>query len=345
MSLTNNSTKKLDIGGHFLRNTVVAGVCFVIDFAVFLLLKNSLNSSLALIIGYTAGLGLNYVLSRFWVFQERRYKKTSVEFIYFSTFALSGLVVDLSIFTIAQTVLPDWFARLVSIGVAFLWNFALKEYILFRPKRRISFSEVSKKYKNLSKAHYMYLLVRFITTPVELIAKCIPASTKTVLEIGAGSGINLVVAGMFQSQAKLFAYEPDDEKIKFINASTQNIQIIPKLDTQQQYDAILIVDVLYLLSKDDREALLNTAVSMLTKNGVLIIKDMSVKPAYKAYWNRIQECISVHVTKMTLSNGAFNVWTVEEIADYARSQGYSANLHRIDRHYIHPHAIVKITKK
>ncbi|MEI6480956.1 MAG: GtrA family protein [Candidatus Saccharibacteria bacterium] len=345
MFLTNNSTKKLDIGGHFLRNAVVAGVSFVIDFAVFLLLKNSINSSLALIIGYTAGLGLNYILSRFWVFQERRYKKTSVEFIYFSIFALSGLVVDLSIFNIAQTVLPDWFARLISIGVAFLWNFALKEYILFRPKRRINFYEVSKNYKNLSKAHYMYLFVRFTTTPVELIAKCIPSTTKTILEIGAGSGINLVVAGMFQSQAKLFAYEPDTEKIKFINASIQNIQIVSKLDQQQQYDAILIIDVLYLLSKNDREALLKTAVSMLTKNGVLIVKDMSVKPTYKAYWNRIQEYISVHVTKMTLSSGSFSVWPVEQIANFARAQGYSASLHRIDRHYIHPHAIVKITKK
>jgi putative flippase GtrA len=338
-------TKKLDIGGHFLRNTVVAGASFVVDFGIFLLLNKTINSSLALIIGYIAGLGLNYLLSRFWVFQERRFKKTSVEFTVFSIFALSGLVVDLSIFTIAQTVLPDWFARLVSIGVAFLWNFALKEYILFRPKRHISYSRVSTYYTNLQFSQSLYLLVRFITTPVELIAKFIPATTKTVLEIGAGSGINLVVAGIFHPDLKLYAYEPDAEKIKFLRASKQKIHVMNELSDNLRYDVILIVDVLYLLSNDDREALLKKAVSMLTKNGVLIIKDMSAKPAYKAYWNRIQEYISVHVTKMTLSNGAFNVWTVEEIADYARTQGYSASLNRIDRHYIHPHAIVEITKK
>jgi putative flippase GtrA len=290
-------------------------------------------------------LGLNYLLSRFWVFQERRFKKTSVEFTVFSIFALSGLVVDLSIFTIAQTVLPDWFARLLSIGVAFLWNFALKEYILFRPKRHISYSRVSTYYTNLQFSQSLYLLVRFITTPVELIAKFIPATTKTVLEIGAGSGINLVVAGIFQPDLKLYAYEPDAEKIKFLRASKQKIHVINELSDNLRYDVILIVDVLYLLSNDDREALLKKAVSMLTKNGVLIIKDMSAKPAYKAYWNRIQEYISVHVTKMTLSNGAFTIWTVEEIADFARAQGYSASLHRIDRHYIHPHTIVEITKK
>lgn len=338
-------TKKLDIGGHFLRNTVVAGASFVVDFGIFLLLNKTINSSLALIIGYIAGLGLNYLLSRFWVFQERRFKKTSVEFTVFSIFALSGLVVDLSIFTIAQTVLPDWFARLVSIGVAFLWNFALKEYILFRPKRHISYSRVSTYYTNLQFSQSVYLLVRFITTPVELIAKFIPATTKTVLEIGAGSGINLVVAGIFQPDLKLYAYEPDAEKIKFLRASKQKIHVINELSDNLRYDVILIVDVLYLLSNDDREALLKKAVSMLTKNGVLIIKDMSAKPAYKAYWNRIQEYISVHVTKMTLSNGAFTIWTVEEIADFARAQGYSASLHRIDRHYIHPHAIVEITKR
>jgi len=338
-------TKKLDIGGHFLRNTVVAGASFVVDFGIFLLLNKTINSSLALIIGYIAGLGLNYLLSRFWVFQERRFKKTSVEFTVFSIFALSGLVVDLSIFTIAQTVLPDWFARLVSIGVAFLWNFALKEYILFRPKRHISYSRVSTYYTNLQFSQSLYLLVRFITTPVELIAKFIPATTKTVLEIGAGSGINLVVAGIFQPDLKLYAYEPDAEKIKFLRASKQKIHVINELSDNLRYDVILIVDVLYLLSNDDREALLKKAVSMLTKNGVLIIKDMSAKPAYKAYWNRIQEYISVHVTKMTLSNGAFTIWTVEEIADFARAQGYSASLHRIDRHYIHPHTIVEITKR
>ena len=338
-------TKKLDIGGHFLRNTVVAGASFVVDFGIFLLLNKTINSSLALIIGYSAGLGLNYLLSRFWVFQERRFKKTSVEFTVFSIFALSGLVVDLSIFTIAQTVLPDWFARLVSIGVAFLWNFALKEYILFRPKRHISYSRVSTYYTNLQFSQSLYLLVRFITTPVELIAKFIPATTKTVLEIGAGSGINLVVAGIFQPDLKLYAYEPDAEKIKFLRASKQKIHVINELSDNLRYDVILIVDVLYLLSNDDREALLKKAVSMLTKNGVLIIKDMSAKPAYKAYWNRIQEYISVHVTKMTLSNGAFTIWTVEEIADFARAQGYSASLHRIDRHYIHPHTIVEITKR
>ena len=335
-------TKNGDIGGHLTRNIIVAVLSFIVDYGVFIFLKSTISASKALIAGYAAGLLLNYLLSRYWAFQETRFRSQFVEFAMFTICASSGLLIDLVTFTIVSLLLPDWLSRMISIGVAFFWNFILKEYILFRKKRLLTFKSISVHYSNLTIRQRIYLYIRYRTAPLELFSSLIPQSAKRILEIGAGSGINLVVAGLNSPNRILSAYEPDKTKIKFLESIDREVSLVQSLKTEKRYDSIMIVDVLYLLPKEEREALVLNALSLLNKGGILVIKEMSNKPRYKVLWNDIQEYISIHITKMTYSKGSFQVWSVEDIAQFAKSKGYTAHTTRIDLHYLHPHAVVVI---
>ncbi len=65
------------------------------------------------------------------------------------------------------------------------------------------------------------------------------------------------------------------------------------------WDAIVIVDVLYLQPADAQRALLAEAATRLAAGGLLLVKEMSPAPEWKATWNRWQETVAVSVLGIT----------------------------------------------
>src|ERR1700712_4499139 len=65
------------------------------------------------------------------------------------------------------------------------------------------------------------------------------------------------------------------------------------------WDAIVVVDVLYLLDGEAQHRLLDAAAAQLAPGGVLVVKEMSHHPAWKFAWNRAQEQLAVRVLRIT----------------------------------------------
>lgn len=336
--------KTRTISGHFKRNTVVSVLSFIIDYSVFLALRPLFGGLMAIVIGYSSGLILNFILSVAWAFNEKRFKNTFQQFTLFSAGALSGLVIELIVFSLLRSLLPVLPARLLSTGCAFIWNFVLKELFIFRRKRAVTFRQIMGAYNRLSINEKLYLLARWATCPIEKIINFLP-SNGTVYEYGCGSGINLVVAGLLRPNLQLHGSDIDPRKLSLAHKiNLPQISIDTDLPKEPAH-AFLIVDVLYLLDDELQPKFLTQALSSIHDDGMVLIKEMSERKKWRFRWNSLQEHISTHITKMTASSSqTINVMSVERINRWAVSQNLKTEMHFIGQRYIHPHALIKIVK-
>ncbi|MEW6155484.1 MAG: class I SAM-dependent methyltransferase [Actinomycetota bacterium] len=105
------------------------------------------------------------------------------------------------------------------------------------------------------------------------------------------------------------------------------------------WDAVAIVDVLYLLEEADQKSLVETCAAALAPGGALVLKEMGTAPAWKARWNKAQETVSVRALKITAGDRLTFV-APEEMGRWMNEAGLSVSHHPIGRRYPHPHHLI-----
>ena len=122
--------------GQFGRYLVVGGVAFAVDFATLAVLTEAvgLHYLVSAGIAFLAGLGVNYVLSRAWVFGESRVKNAAAEFSLFALIGMVGLALNEAIIWTVSAVAGRSYllGKLASTGLVLIWNFGARKYFLFR---------------------------------------------------------------------------------------------------------------------------------------------------------------------------------------------------------------------
>ena len=121
---------------QFLRYTVVGGVAFAVDFGILFALTRfaGVYYLISAAISFTAGLFVNYFLSRTWVFNRRTLKNSTLEFTIFAAIGAAGLALnELGMWLLASKAgLNYLLAKLITAGFVYLWNFGARKYSLFR---------------------------------------------------------------------------------------------------------------------------------------------------------------------------------------------------------------------
>ena len=111
---------------QFFRYFCSGGLAFLVDKTLFVVTHYytlHLNKYWATSVGFVAGIIITYLLSIFWVFDERRMKNTIVEVLIFVVIGIVGLGL-MNLFM--------WiFADKMAIPDAFVCNLLAKKYILF----------------------------------------------------------------------------------------------------------------------------------------------------------------------------------------------------------------------
>jgi putative flippase GtrA len=131
--------------GRFIRFGVVGASGTVLDFAILSALKYFLGWATlpANIISYSAGILNNFVLTRYWVYPERR-RQTFVQLAQFVVISLIGLVLNNLIVLALEQPLGNWLANpalgylpaKISATVLVLgWNFIANRLWTFGDKR------------------------------------------------------------------------------------------------------------------------------------------------------------------------------------------------------------------
>lgn len=127
--------KHREVAGQGLRYLVTGSLAAVVDIGVFaLLLRQDMSIPLAATISFAAASVTNYWLASRFVFRARR---SAAGYLRFLVFALLGLAMNVSLTAVlaAYTPLPPVLAKVVAIGITFVFNFTMNSLFVFRDKK------------------------------------------------------------------------------------------------------------------------------------------------------------------------------------------------------------------
>lgn len=121
---------------EFAKFLVLGAVSTLADYGLFsLLLFLHVEYVLAIIFGYSLGLGINFYLGRKYIFTSgRKVKHSHNEFIVVTTIALFGLLINIAIVKLFSFYLWDMdpqHSRVIAIGVAFFWNYIARKIFVY----------------------------------------------------------------------------------------------------------------------------------------------------------------------------------------------------------------------
>jgi putative flippase GtrA len=112
----------------------VGGIATVADWGLFYLCEAvvKIHYLLALVMAFIAGIIVNFILSKIWVFNSKRYQLKK-EFIFFTIIGLLGLIFSILMMKSMiefLNILP-MIARMLTTFLVLIWNFAARKYLLF----------------------------------------------------------------------------------------------------------------------------------------------------------------------------------------------------------------------
>lgn len=122
--------------------------------------------------------------------------------------------------------------------------------------------------------------MRFSITPLNKILELIPSRGK-LLDLGCGFGIFSYFLAQKYPDLEIIAIDPSRERIKLANnvfSKPKNLRFYQgeiKDLAERDFDATLLIDVEYLLSREGLIEMLKQCYEKTRKGGVLIIKTMN----------------------------------------------------------------------
>src|SRR5262245_62087609 len=162
-------------------------------------------------------------------------------------------------------------------------------------------------YRRLPLAVRLRAAIRAYTYPMEAILGRVPDQGR-LLEVGCGHGLFANEAALRNPRLSVVGIDPVSKTIRWAQAtvgSRRNIAF--RCDRVEEFcddrfDAIAIVDVLYLVPQLSWAAFLGACRERLRPGGRLILKEVDTTPLWKFYKCLMQEIMSVRMFRITLGN-------------------------------------------
>jgi len=162
-----------------------------------------------------------------------------------------------------------------------------------------------------------FLRGRKLLSRLEFIERFVPY-TGTVVELGCGHGLFSNLMALSSGHRTVTGIDLDDRKITVANATVRkriNIEFhhgdITKMSLPE-YDAVTIVDVLYLLPVDEQKRVLDVCASILKPGGVLVWKAQERHPKWKYWLTYMQEYIATNVGVTKGKKGSLHFMSRDE---------------------------------
>ena len=118
------------------RYFIIAGIATVFDYLIYLfaLKQLSISYSISIVIGFSIGVVVNYILSNLWAFQRKSEQKASTEFTLFCLTGIFGIGINILVVYLLKDFLNinEDIGRIPAIGIAFIWNFFSKKWFVYK---------------------------------------------------------------------------------------------------------------------------------------------------------------------------------------------------------------------
>ena len=193
-----------------------------------------------------------------------------------------------------------------------------------------------------------YTRTKFKICPLLPIEPLLPRAGR-VLDLGCGNGLFAAILKLGSSARTITGFDLDEKKIESARAAFKDR---PGMDfsvgdlIHSDYpaaDIITIIDVLYLIPPDAKEAILRKCLAALPSGGVLAVKDMDTRPRWKYAWNMLQETLAVKIIGFTLGS-RFHFQSREKFTALLDRLGFDVEVVPQHKGYWYPH-ILYLAKK
>ena len=118
---------------QFLRYSLVGGAAFIVDAGTLWCLERFVHYLAAAAIAFVAGLIVNYILSKLFVFTDKVGSPTA-EFITYAVIGVIGLGFTELLMYFFTDMLGIYFllSKIITAALVLIWNFAARKIILYR---------------------------------------------------------------------------------------------------------------------------------------------------------------------------------------------------------------------
>jgi 2-polyprenyl-3-methyl-5-hydroxy-6-metoxy-1,4-benzoquinol methylase len=198
-------------------------------------------------------------------------------------------------------------------------------------------------YRRHSLATRAHVAVRWLSCPFRAVLAELPARG-SVLDVGCGHGVLALALARSRPDLVVTGIDIDADKIavaREVAPPGVRFEAVAVGDPVPPgpWDAVVAVDVLYLLPPAEQAALVRALASTLPPGGRLVVKEMDTVPRHKAAWMRFQERLAVRVVRIT--EGAELAFTdPSQLRDAMTAAGLEVSVRRVDRWYPHPHVLL-----
>ncbi len=194
-----------------------------------------------------------------------------------------------------------------------------------------------------------HIRTRWRTCPFPAIAALVPAAGR-ILDFGAGHGALASWLALRSARRTVVGVDVDPVKVASARSAARRAGELglPAAEFRHEpgggfpsgpWDAVLLVDVLYLLDPAAQERTLREAARSLAPGGALLMKEMGRHPRWKAGWARAQEFLAVRVLRITAGSG-IRFLPPETHAEWLEAEGLAVVGAPADRGYLHPHHLL-----
>jgi len=171
-------------------------------------------------------------------------------------------------------------------------------------------------------------------------------STGRVLDFGCGHGAVALYLAIAAGSREITGVDLDRDKLEHARVAATRAAVdveFTAVDTGYRpmgtWDAITVVDVLYLLDHDSAMAVIDAAADALAPGGVLVVKEVDVVPRRKFWPAAAQEVLATKVLRIT-EGGALRWEPPQVYGDRMHGNGLQVEHRSLHRGRLHPHHLV-----
>jgi 2-polyprenyl-3-methyl-5-hydroxy-6-metoxy-1,4-benzoquinol methylase len=192
----------------------------------------------------------------------------------------------------------------------------------------------------------LHLALRWRTCPFPEVAAWVP-SAGAILDAGCGHGLFALYLALTGPARRVTAVDIDDDKLAVARraAITAGVDdrvsfesVEPDWRPEGTWDAVVEVDMLYLLGGARAREWIERAASTLAPGGRLVVKELDVVPEWKARWSELQELLATRVLQIT-EGEELELIPCDDVGDAMRTAGLAVDVRRLDRGRLHPHYV------
>ena len=189
----------------------------------------------------------------------------------------------------------------------------------------------------------LFTLARHLLAPLDRVALEVPNSGR-ILDLGCGHGLFTNLLALGSGERQILGVDPSREKLAVARRSSANLSTVRYLEgriedvSDKGFDAITILDVLYLLPDQVKLGVLRRCRELIGPHGLVLVKTNDTRPLWQFSIVRIEEELMVRVLSLTMG-GELHFRGVDEYCSIIRAAGFEPSVDYLDSRLPIPHRL------